>query len=145
MTLIEINRKHLRQKEQISQLSREIFTTAMDILREQGALRKGYLFRRQGTRHTVSSVQPPIDIRIFNSRRNLEKSKIVYVRIKGVGMLDVKKKVSEGEEIFKAGEYEVDSCYHTERDGTLDPSEDEPRLKEYLAAAKKVQLQLKGK
>ena len=104
---IEQGRGRLRSQEDVKSSSREIFTTAMDLLEAKGQpMRCANLLVYRVFQHTVSFPESEISVTIV-AGANLEKAQKVSIRIQGVGMLQVRKTRVRRQEEFKAREYRI--------------------------------------
>ncbi len=118
-----------KQKE-IAQGSREIFTTAIDILRLKG--KQGYLGDNPFSKytylsHSSNSAGQTVSVLIV-AGHDLEKAKSVHIDINGINEnLTVRRSIKKGHEFFN-GELSPGSCvsivpsYFTETYGSLIPS-----------------------
>ncbi|MBI2594183.1 hypothetical protein HYW39_00635, partial [Candidatus Curtissbacteria bacterium] len=95
----------LREQEVLRASAKEIFTTAIDLLRQKGTLHREYLvFQHQLIDHTVNSGEPPVNV-IVTAGANLDKAKSVWLKVDGIDhWLKVTKKGNQEQERFEAKE-----------------------------------------
>ncbi len=81
---IEAGRRNLREQEPIQADAREIFGTAIDLLRDKGTYQREYVvFKHKSIQHTINSAEPPVNF-FVQAGANLEKAKTVWLKVGGI-------------------------------------------------------------
>ena len=138
ISLIEEGRQYAEAKERIAQASKEIFTTAIDILKSDSFSVSYWLAPGREGRYRIGN--PPgqqTEVTIISSRGNLDKARGVDVEIEGVGSLYISKKGKKGEERFQAKEDIKNSPIFGEKVNLSDTAK---RVEDYLAVVKSIHL-----
>jgi len=138
MSLIEEGRQYAEAKERIAQASKEIFTTAIDILKtDDSAVSYWLVPGREGRYRIGNPPEQQTEVIIISSRRNLDKARGVDVEVEGMWSLHVSKKGKKGEERFQAKE-DIKNSFPFGNKVSL--SDTASRVEEYLAVVKSVHL-----
>lgn len=101
---IERGRETLRTLEDIKVANKEIYSTAIDLLRAHGVPhREGLIFKYQVLNHTVNSTEPSVGISLV-AGANLDKARSVFIRVEGQRPIRVYKRGRRGHERFEGVE-----------------------------------------
>jgi len=88
---IERGRQSLNEKREFQNATKELFNTAIDLLRAEGYPHRSLrVFTSQRLNFMVNSAQPPIMISI-KSGADLARARKIYIKIEGVGKVDIEK------------------------------------------------------